>query len=169
MDALVETGATEIIADDDPRFRARAVALLTGEHIGAERRAFADRIAATVPERVREAVRYAVAHGDQPRSVTALSVAIGTPRKSLDRRLSQELPMTARQLLMWGRLISAAMRMEASACTVLAAAGDLSFASPSALRNLLQRHAGMTPTELLRNGGSAHLVQLLTKRLARAS
>jgi AraC-like DNA-binding protein len=49
--------------------------------------------------------------------------------------------------------------------TISRVAEELAFASPSALRNLLQRYARMTPTELRRAGGTEHMVNAMMAAL----
>jgi AraC-like DNA-binding protein len=83
----------------------------------------------------------------------------------MDRRLSKAIRLSARQLIGWGRLLALSMQLEDTVAAVDAIAHELQFSSPSALRNLLQRYAGLTPTELRRLGGSAHLVTRLTTAL----
>lgn len=138
-------------------------------HESATRAAIAERVARVVPASVRHVVRYAVEHGDRPRSVTQLAAAVGIPRKSLDRRLAENTRVTARALLTWGRLIAVAMRLADPTVNGSRVARDLRFASPSAMRNLLQRYAKLTPTELRRAGGTEPLVAMLVAKVRPSS
>ena len=108
---------------------------------------------------------FAVEQGDRPRSVSELAAAVGIPRKSLDRQLAGTIPVTARELLTWGRLIAVSMRIADPAVTISRVADELAFASPSALRNLLQRYARLTPTELRRAGSTEHMVNAMVAAL----
>lgn len=157
-------GVADVLHDNDGHFRMRVSTLITEAHHRVRRLDIAAYLARGVATPSREVVRSAIAHGNRPRSVRELAASIGVPRKTMDRRLSKSLALTARQLVGWGRLIAVAMRLEAPAATVEAAAHELGFASPSALRNLLSRYTGLTPTEL-RNGGG---VEYLVKQLAQA-
>jgi AraC-like DNA-binding protein len=125
----------------------------------------AERVARVVPAPIRHIVRFAVEQGDRPRSVSELAAAVGIPRKSLDRQLAGTIPVTARELLTWGRLIAVSMRLADPAITTSRIADELEFASPSALRNLLQRYARITPTELRRAGCAEHMVNAMVAAL----
>ncbi|HKS07081.1 MAG TPA: AraC family transcriptional regulator [Gemmatimonadaceae bacterium] len=129
----------------------------------------AERVARVVPGSVRHIVRFAVEQGDRPRSVSELAAAVGIPRKSLDRQLAGTIPVTARELLTWGRLIAVSMRLTDPSVTTSRIAEELAFASPSALRNLLQRYARLTPTELRRAGCTEHMVNAMVAALRATS
>src|SRR5262245_6977447 len=80
----------------------------------ARRQDMAAQLAREVPPNARDAVQYVIEHGDQPSSVRELAAALGIPRKTLDRRLAKAIPLTARELIGWARLIALAMRLESS-------------------------------------------------------
>lgn len=133
----------------------------------ARRREMAAQLARDVPEAARDAVQFTIENGDHPRSVRQLAASLGLPRKTLDRRLARTIALTARELLGWARLIALAIRLETSTMSADAIATELRFASPSAMRNLLQRYAGLTPTELRQRGGSEYLYGRLRAELGR--
>jgi transcriptional regulator GlxA family with amidase domain len=132
----------------------------------------AAQLARDVPSTAQEVVQFAIDHGDSPWSVRQLAASLGVPRKTLDRRLAKAITLTARELIGWARLIALAIRLESSTMSADGIAIELRFASPSAMRNLLQRYAGLTPTELRQRGGSEYLYGRLRaelRRVARAS
>jgi AraC-like DNA-binding protein len=131
----------------------------------ARRRVIGEALAKDLPVSAQDVVRRAIDQGDAPQSVLQLAGAIGVPRKTMDRRLSKAIPLTARQLIAWGRLLAAAMQLEESTDPVDCISNELEFSSPSALRNLLQRYAAVTPTELRQRGGSAYLLERLSEAL----
>lgn len=129
----------------------------------------AAQLARSVPPPARDVIQFTIERGDQPWSVRELASSLGIPRKTLDRRLAKAITLTARELIGWSRLIALAMRLESSAASADAIAAELRFASPSAMRNLLQRYAGLTPTEVRTQGGSEHLFSRLRTELRRRS
>jgi AraC-like DNA-binding protein len=135
----------------------------------ARRREMAVQLARAVPDGARDAVQFTIEHGDSPWSVRQLAASLGLPRKTLDRRLARAIALTARELIGWARLIALAIRLESSTMSADSIADELRFASPSAMRNLLQRYAGLTPTELRQRGGSEYLFGRLRSELGRAT
>jgi transcriptional regulator GlxA family with amidase domain len=127
----------------------------------------AAQLARDVADGARDVVQFAIEHGDSPSSVRQLAAALGLPRKTLDRRLARTISLTARELIGWARLIALAIRLESSTLSADAIATELRFASPSAMRNLLQRYAGLTPRELRQRGGSEYLYGRLRAELGR--
>ncbi|HYV97982.1 MAG TPA: AraC family transcriptional regulator [Gemmatimonadaceae bacterium] len=131
------------------------------------RRNMAAALASAAAPNVQIAVRLAIEGGEQPRSVIQLAASVGVPRKTLDRWIGNATSLTPRQLLGWCRLLAAALYLDSHATTVAAAADELRFASPSALRNLLQRYAGVTPTELRSRGGADMVFRRLRDQLTK--
>jgi AraC-like DNA-binding protein len=127
----------------------------------AQRTAIAERVADVVPGRVRGIVYFALAQGHLRRSVSELAAALGMPRKSLDRRLSDTTTVSARELLGWGRIIALSVRLTGSLDNTAVVSDELQFASPSALRNMVHRYARLTPTDLRRPGTTNELVERL--------
>lgn len=125
----------------------------------------AAQLAAAVPPAARDAVQFAMEHGDTPWSVRDRAAQLGVPRKTLDRRLAKTITLTARELIGWARLIALAFRLESSTMSADSIASDLHFASPSAMRNLLQRYAELTPTELRQRGAPEQLFSRLRAEL----
>jgi AraC-like DNA-binding protein len=114
----------------------------------------------------REAVRYAIENGDRPMGVPHLAASIGTPRKSLDRYLSLNTPLTAREIIVWGRLLAIGIELDDPNVTVASISPALRFTSASALRNLLQRHTGLTPSELRARGGLQEILSRFRAAIA---
>lgn len=159
--AFRQIGATRVVRDTAADLRQGLRDILARERFRMRRIAAAARCASWAPTAARDAVRYAIEHGHTPRSVRDLASALGVPRKTLDRRLSRVSPLTARQAIGWGRLIATAIQLDAPTATVASVAADLEFTSATALRNLLQRYTGMTPTELRAAGGLESLLGML--------
>lgn len=164
--ALRDFHVTHLSRDTPEALHRRASEIVGLERLRERRASAAARCARSAPDETREAVRHAVQHGHRQMSVRQLADALGVPRKTLDRRFARTCAMTVRQLLGWGRLIAAAMQLEAHGATVGSAARDLRFPSASSLRNLLQRYCRLTPTELMASGGAEYLVERLRESLA---
>jgi AraC-like DNA-binding protein len=159
--AFRQIGVTRVVREDAAAVRQGLRDVLARERFRLRRVAAAARCASWAPLGARDAIRYAIEHGHTPRSVRDLAMALGVPRKTLDRRLSRVSPLTARQAIGWGRLIATAIQLDPPTATVASVAAELEFTSATALRNLLQRYTGMTPTELRNAGGLSSLLAML--------
>ena len=152
--------------------RAVLRALLSRERTRLRRMHTAAVCAALMPDAAREALRYAIENGDRRMGVPHLAASIGRPRKSLDRHLAISSPLSAREIIVWGRLMAIAIELDDPGVTVAAIAPELRFTSASSLRNLLQRHTGLTPSELRARGGLREILArfgaVLADRLALA-
>ena len=167
---LVAAGVTCVARATARDVRAALRAVLARERARARRAALAAMCAALAPDPARDMVRVAFENGDRPLSVRELAASVGLPRKTLDRRLLRRSPITPRRALVWGRLAATAIALEDGETTVAAVASSLQFSSPTALRNLLQRYTGLTPTELRAAGGLdaiAKRIQAILKRRPR--
>jgi AraC-like DNA-binding protein len=161
--------ADATVTEGSRHFRRDVSRLIASATHRARRHTMSVTLAGLVPPPVQAAAGSAIERGHRPRSVRQLAAAVGVPRKTLDRRLGKAIRLTARQLIGWGRLLAAAMCLENPSATVSAVTAELEFASPSALRNLLQRYAGLTPTQLRQRGGADHLFDRLRKEIERGT
>jgi len=150
---LVAAGVTCVARATARDVRAALRTVLARERARALRAALAAECAALAPDSARDMVRVAFENGDRPLAVLQLAASLGVPRKTLDRRLLRRSPLTPRRALVWGRLAAIAIALEDHETTVAAVASSLQFTSPTALRNMLQRYTGLTPTELRAAGG----------------
>jgi AraC-like DNA-binding protein len=145
---IVRAGATEILLRgfDDVRF------VLTRAIEQARRQCIVDRIyervAGQLPPDARPIVAYFLQHGATGPSVADAAAALGVHRKTLVNRMTAAHLPPPRVISSWCRLLTAAHLLETSRKSANRVALELSFPSGTALRNMLQRYVGLTPSEL---------------------
>jgi AraC-like DNA-binding protein len=115
----------------------------------------AESLASRLPAPGAGMVAWAVEHAGADASVARLGAAFGHTPESLRaalRRLDMPSPAT---LLLWGRLLVAAARLERDAQTVEEVAFSLGYSTANSLSRAMKRHAGLTPSEVAERGGMA--------------
>ncbi len=103
---------------------------------------------------------YCLQHAETNFSITQLARALGVTRKTIAERCAIDGAPHPRVLMAWSRLLAVAHRLESNGRSVESIAYELDFASPNALRNLMQRHVGIQPSALRTLGG----LEWLTRR-----
>jgi AraC-like DNA-binding protein len=111
-------------------------------------------------------VRFGLEHASAPLNVTMVAAALGAHRKTLWERCRSRGAPSPRELLSWCRVLAVTFALDDRGRTADSVAHELGFPTPSALRNLLQRYLGLTPTEVRAKGGSTYAVRRLGERLA---
>ncbi len=167
---LARAGVSDLVLagiDDD---RHRLAALLSGP----PRRAVVDDVMADVaalalPPTAQRLVHTFLEAADRPLAVDAVASAIGIHRRTLFARTGSVGLPNPRDLAAWCRLLTAARQLDDEGVTVERVAANLDFPSANALRNLLRRHAGLSPSTLRTAGGYAELRRRFVALLAEAS
>ncbi len=116
------------------------------------RRAWAA-VATDVPEQARVVVEYCLRHGRRALTVDELARALGMHRKTLWGRLGRAGLPSPERVINWARLLHAAQRLETTDTPLARVAQDYEYGTPGALRNMLNRYAGLTPAMVKRPGG----------------
>ena len=130
------------------RATARALSAALAAHLNA-------RLAKAVTGLELEALSWAAEHAlSQPR-VADLARAVGMSPWRLARALKESRLSSARQVLLWGRLFQAGRLLPEPRTTVEEVAYRLGYSSGSAFRRALRAEVGLTPTEVIRWGGLA--------------
>ena len=141
---------TVIDADDDDLGVIRdAVARSLGSAIAG---AVANDVEGRLPAFQVEALRWAVENADRQPSAGALARDMGMSRAGLARQLRSLEAPPARKLLLWGRLLHAARRLDRGN-TVEATALELGYASGSGLHRAFRRSVGFPPGDVPIRGG----------------
>ncbi|HEY0778980.1 MAG TPA: AraC family transcriptional regulator [Gemmatirosa sp.] len=109
------------------------------------------------PKRARDIVRYFLEAAGHPIRVAALAPSLGTSPRALRKYLQRADLPNAQALAAWCRLLVVARLLDDPTNTVERVAHDLEFSSANALRNMLKRYAGISPTALRDRGGYAYL------------
>ncbi len=164
---LARAGVADLVLagiDDD---RHRLTALLTQ----ASRRAVVDDVMAdlaplALPPTAQRLVRTFLEWADRPLAVDAVASALGIHRRTLFSRMGAVGLPNPRDLAAWCRLLTAARQLDDEGVTVERVATNLDFPSANALRNLLQRHARLSPSALRTAGGYAELRRRFVALLA---
>jgi AraC-like DNA-binding protein len=126
------------------------------------------RIAGLVSEPVESMMEYFLRQARIAPGVTGAARALGVHRKTLALHCARCGVPSPSALSCWARLILAAQRLEDPGRTTERAAIELGFPSGSALRNMLKRYTGLSPSEVRERGGSIVLVELLVEQLKAA-
>jgi AraC-like DNA-binding protein len=116
------------------------------------RRAWAA-VAADVPEPARVVVEYCLRHGRRALTVDDLARALGMHRKTLWGRLGRAGLPSPERVINWARLLHAAQRLETTATSLTRVATEYEYGTPGALRNMLNRYAGLAPALVKQPGG----------------
>jgi AraC-like DNA-binding protein len=143
VDDVIDAG------DDDAGVIRRAVAGSLGS---ATAGAVASDLDGRLPVLPVEALRWAVENAARQPAAGALARAMGMSRARLARQLRSLKAPSARQLLLWGRLLHAARLLDRGS-TIEATALQLGYASGSGLQRAFRRSVGFPPGDVTLRGG----------------
>lgn len=153
-----------IIMADRPE-SSRAIREAVTDALG---RVVAERVARALEGRIAppglDCLRWSIRTAHRSPSVDDLAEAFFLSPPGLARDLrSRDLPSPTRFLL-WGRLFRAAHMLDSPARTVESVAFDLGYSSGTALGRAFRRETGHPPTEVLKRGGVAWVLEAFLKR-----
>jgi AraC-like DNA-binding protein len=94
----------------------------------------------------------------RPITVEQASKGVRVPRRTLGDQLKRAGLPPMERLIGWMRLLHAAWKLDGPSRTVDSVAGELQFKSGSALRHMVKRYTGQTPSEIWRSGGFPFLL-----------
>ena len=121
------------------------------------------RLANTISGVELEALLWAAEYAlSQPR-VEDLARAMGLSPWRLSRALPDSGLSSAREVLLWGRLFQAGRLLPEPKTTVEDVAYRLGYSSQSALRRALRSRVGLAPTEVIKKGGLACVLDAFLK------
>jgi len=109
---------------------------------------------------VQSMVQYCLKRDTGQMSVLRLARALHVNRRTVANRLSAENLPPAKALIMWLRVLRAAVLLTHPACTVRSAALGSGFGSASNLRSTLRRYTGLGPSDM-RGRGLTSIVRSL--------
>jgi AraC-like DNA-binding protein len=153
--------------DDDPlTLREVLEALLTSTVVGD----VLDRIRDVVPPPLLPMVRGLISAAHRPLAPREVAgrLAHRHPNTLREHLRAAGLP-PVNKLIVWSRLFHAANLLADVSRSVENVAHTLEFPSPSALRNQLQRYAGLTPRQVRAGGGTRAVVERFLERYRTAS
>jgi len=117
----------------------------------------ADRIARALHGRFAppapDAIGWAVEHAGSATSVDKLAAALGHTPRSLRQALEEAGFPGPTRVLLWGRLLLAAARLNRDHRTVEEVAFSLGYSTATSLSRAMKRQTGLTPGEVSEHGG----------------
>ncbi|HJU89725.1 MAG TPA: helix-turn-helix domain-containing protein [Gemmatimonadaceae bacterium] len=114
-----------------------------------------------IPPAMRPLIRHCLERGAQTQTVAGLARTLGVHRKTLVNRSRDAGFPTPSLLIGWCRLLLAARLLEDPARSIEHVALALDFPSATALRNMLRRYAGLSPSEVRERGGLRCVLETL--------
>lgn len=121
------------------------------------------RLANTISGVELEALLWAAEHALSRPGVEDLARAMGLSPWRLARALPDSGLSSAREILLWGRLFQAGRLLPEPKTTVEDVAYRLGYSSDSALRRALRSRVGLAPTEVIKKGGLACVLDAFLK------
>jgi AraC-like DNA-binding protein len=94
----------------------------------------------------------------RPITVEQASKGVRVPRRTLGDQLKRASLPPMERLIGWMRLLHAAWKLDGPSRTVDSVAAELQFKSGSALRHMVKRYTGQTPSEIWKSGGFPFLL-----------
>lgn len=162
---LVRAGAHALLMADDRLTTLDCRRVLTEAIVRSGVCASGNGLLAAAPRGVRPLLEYGLRYAHEPTTVRNAARALSVHRKTLFWWCAEAGVPAPQQVLGWCRLIAAAALLEDEGRRVDHIALDLDFPSGTALRNLLQRYAGLSPAKLRALGASRHIHHLFRRAL----
>jgi len=119
-----------------------------------------------IPATLHLVAEAALARADAITDVNLLAAALGVHRKTLFNMCRRARFLAPAELLAWVRLALVAYLLETTGRTIDRIAIDLSYPSPTALRNTFRRHVGRPPSEVRSTDGTKAVLGALRLRVA---
>ena len=119
-----------------------------------------------VPPALHLVAEAALARPDAITDVTLLAAALGVHRKTLFNMCRRAGFLGPAELLAWVRLSLVAYMLETTGRTIDRIAIELSYPSPTALRNTFRRHVGRPPSEVRSTDGTKAVLEAFRRRVA---
>jgi AraC-like DNA-binding protein len=155
---LVQAGAHAILLADDRLTSLDCRRVLTEAVVKSGVSAGQTGIVRAAPRQVRRLLEYGFRYAHEPVTVAMAALSLGVNRKTLFWWCAETGLPAPQQLLGWCRLLAAATLLEDAGRRVDHIALDLDFPSGTALRNLLYRYCGVSPSQL-RCGGAVAVIR----------
>ena len=145
---VAQAGVTELVLRDvdDMPFALKHVLSAASQRSLARR--IEDRLAPSLPPRLRPLFRYALEHAHESLSVDAVSAVFGVNRRTLHNRLVDRACPAPRVFLTWCRLLIAASLLDERGRSLESVANQLDFPSGHGLGMVFQRYVGRGITTL---------------------
>ncbi|MBM4188952.1 MAG: helix-turn-helix transcriptional regulator [Gemmatimonadetes bacterium] len=121
-----------------------------------------------IPTALAPVVRHCLDHAHGVARVDTVAEAVGLTPRALAYQLRRAGLPPVSTLVMWGKALVAAYRLERSTEPIAGIARSLGFATGSALRRLLKRCANETPQGLRQPGGFGWVLRCFERQLSKA-
>lgn len=143
----------EIIDQTDRELRTRFRRLIAASTVEARLSAAGTAMATGVPPEVAALVRCAVQRAHARDVVARWSAGTGLSRRTVERRIDRHLGVTTERLLMWGRLVAAAVLLESTLLRVSDIAQIVGYEEATGLTKLSTALISVPPTRVVAAGG----------------
>lgn len=167
IDGLFAAGISAVVLRDESDLESRLLSAVTGASDITFRQLTDQAIHRRVPAALAPAVRLCLDQAHGLGRVDEVAHAVGLSPRALAYQLRRAGLPPVSVLVMWGKALVAAYRLERSTESVAMVAKSLGFASGSALRRLLKRCANETPQGLREAGGFGWVLRCFERWLAR--
>lgn len=124
----------------------------------------ADAVDGRLPRLGRDTLRWSIEHAHRTPDPDALAAGLSMSRPRLARRLrGLELPAPG-HMLRWGRIFRGAAMLDSDGRTVESVAWVLGYSSGASLARAFRRETGLPPTDVVRRGGIACVLDRFLER-----
>lgn len=120
-----------------------------------------------IPADLRSMAEVTLTHPEVVKNIPTLAVALEVHPRTLHNRCARAGFVSPGDLLAWCRLALVAYHLDGPPCTMQALALEVSYPSPTALRNTLKRYTGFTARTLRERGAVSTVIAAFARRLAR--
>jgi AraC-like DNA-binding protein len=162
--ALTHLGVGDVLLLDDPQFSERLNEFVLRTRLSLRVAECGKEVASGLPPEVARLVHWAFRRGLRCGSVSEFAAAKGLSNSTLRLRLST-FRLTPEDLLRWRRVIAAFVLFEHTLLTVDRVARRVGFPSGPALHNAIRRTVGRSRGQVLRSGGTPHVIALLRAKM----
>jgi AraC-like DNA-binding protein len=162
---LVRAGANDILAIDELDLPHTTQLVVNTARLGCLADVIWPSIAPLLDPVLAPCMKLALRLAFRPLDVERIARELGVTRKTLWQRCHGSNAPSPRELLGWCRVLAVAFALEDLGRSVDSIADELEFPSPSAMRNMVQRYLGLTPSQLRAKGASALALKRLTALL----
>lgn len=163
----IAAGVSAVILREETDLETRLLSAITRSSDLAFRQLTDQAIHRRIPTALAPVVRYCLDHAHGVARVDAVADAVGLTPRALAYQLRRAGLPPISTLVMWGKAMVAAYRLERSTDPVAGIARSLGFASGSALRRLLKRCANETPQGLRQPGGFGWVLRCFERQLTK--
>ncbi len=165
--AMIQAGLSAVILREERDFEGRLLSALTRASDVAFQQLTDQALHRRVPTPFIPVVRFCLDHAASAPRVEVIARTVGMSSKALAAQLKRAGMPPVSSLVMWGKALVAAYRLEKTTESVAVIARSLGFASGSALRRLLKRCSNEPPQSIRASGGFGWVLRCFERQLTK--